>query len=353
MVTTFNAFIGDQQPQEAGATNTSSTRVYGGAIRHTLGSSEVSQVNHTFHQTPLTGQVGGSVVGTLQRDRSGYSVETIPGVPGSRTGITSAERDGLVRRREGGTGWEDVVAATGAQRTLETVAAEQQATEATAKAAEQQPADSAAFIDAEDDRMWQEAVDDLPQHALDGAVASVVAVVLGQGSLEDTAKSLAQATGMEPVNALEYVTEGFQKDERVVSRVLADMGITDKEAAYAAFREQPRLLQEAMQKLVHTRDVTGFKEMALSYKVATTDVSMYTEAGFQAAVDRATGDILLQHGTGSWARAADVFKASSAAAKASAAAPRGPQASAAPFEDRYVYDRATESMVPLSSLLKK
>jgi hypothetical protein len=247
---------------------------------------------------------------TLQRDRNGPSVELIPGRAETRTGIATAVREGLVRAIPGG-GFEDVTTPDGAQRTLATAEGEREAdAQEQAKAAERHATENAAFIDSEDEQLWQEDIESLPQHAYDGAVSSVVAVVaVGQGSLEDTAKSLSAATGMEPSLALEYVEQGIAKEERVVARVLAKAGISEnqKEAAYQFFREQPQKLQNAIQMLTHQRDVSAFKELAVAYRVANPgDLSAFKAAGFETAVDRTDGTVMLKRGGGNWVRASEL-----------------------------------------------
>lgn len=349
MVTKYSAFTPEPQAdQSAESTDTSSSRVYTGAIRHTFGSEVVSQANHTFHQTAVTGQAGGSIMDTLQRDRSGYSVETIPGVSGSRTLITAAVRDGLVRPRVGG-GWEDVTSPTGEQRTLAAVEAEQQAATAAVQQEDgNKAAEAAEFIDAEDEKLWAEDVAPLRQDAHDSALASAIGVVaLGVGSFEDTARSLAKSQGIDPALALDYVEQGAAMHERTVARILAKEGISDarKEEAYEHFRSQPAKLQDALQKLVYSNDATAFRAMATSFKASNPgDTSMYTKAGFEVHTDRQSGEVLIKREGGNWVKASELGKATTASVATRAQAP------AAPVRERMVICPASGNLIPESWL---
>ena len=278
----------------------SEPRVCGNVIRYQAGSdSAPSDVEQTRHSHTTTGTNGGSVAATLNSTFGRPSVELIPGDPSTRTSVETALREGLIRRNPWGQ-FEDVLTDDGKQPALAADPTEKEA-----------PADlSEGAFDASDDTDWAADIDPLPQHSYDGAVASVVAVVAhGMGSLDDTAKALAASAAISPELAREYVQEGVAMHERAVARAVAPMGLTGGrlEQFYEAVRSQPAKLQDALQRLVHARDVSGFKALAVAFKVANpVDVSAYRAAGFQTSVDRDTGDLLLKRPGGDWVKASDL-----------------------------------------------
>lgn len=278
-----------------------SSRVHTGPLRMTMGpSGGVTSVGHTNHVYSDAGTTGGSIMSTLRTTGSAASVELQPGNAASRTLLATAEREGLIRRGLTGA-YEDAAAPT------EPAPGQQQQVEQAPPAEDP----SSGAMDHEEEALWQEDIEPLPQHAYDGAAASVVNLVAhGMGSFEDTAKSLASSAGIDPALALEYVQQGYGMHERIVARALAPMGLQggQLEAFYTAAQRHPAKLQDAIQKLVHGRDVSGFKAMAIDHKVQTTDLTPWKQAGFQAAVDRQTGETMIQHGTGRWMKASELGK---------------------------------------------
>lgn len=275
-----------------------SSRVIGGAVQMTYGSEPVEAGPVARHVESQQGRHGAPVMSTLRRG-STDSVELEPGNPASRTSLAVAERDGLIRRNAAGV-YEDVLKST----------AEPTAASAENDPSDDQPDADAGVFNAEEDSLWAEDIAPLPQSAYDSAQASVVAVIAhGMGSVEDTAKSLAKSAGIEPAMALDYVTEGIAMHERTVARALAPLGLTGGrlEEAYAAFRDQPARLQDAIQRLVHQRDPSGFREMATDFRRSNPgDLSAYKAAGFETTVDQQTGEVLVKLPGGDWQKAGDL-----------------------------------------------
>ena len=274
------------------------TRVHTGAIKMGPGG-EVTSASTARHVHTDAGTAGGSVMATL-RTGANPSVLLIPGDESSRTSLVVAEREGLIRRNAAGR-YEDVVAPV----------ADQAAPQGQRPATTEQPAEdpSAGAVDHEEESLWAEDIADMPQHAYDAAAASMVNVVAhGTGSIEDAAKALAVNAGIAPELAREYVQEGYGLHERIVARAVGPLGITgDKlQEFYDATRSNPARLQDAIQRLVHTRDVGGFKALAAEWKAQTADLSVWKANGFQAAVDPQTGDVLVQRGIGPWIKASDL-----------------------------------------------
>lgn len=286
-----------QVPREA-------TRVYSGTTRFSFGDDEAqatSGVTRFAHST--AGTTGGSVAATLDRAGHRSTVELVPGVPSSRTDVAVALREGLLVRNAAG----DLVDPQDAQQRADGLVPPAQV--------QDQPVDRGAGVfDAGEDADWAADIEPLPQNSYDAAVASVVAVAAhGVGSLEDTAKALAANAGIDPELAGEYVQEGVAMYERAVARALAPMGLEGDrlQEAYEYMRARPGELQDAIQKLVHARDPSGFKNLAKDFRVANPgDLTMYKQAGLETRVDRDTGDLMVRHGQGGWQRAADLAKAS-------------------------------------------
>jgi hypothetical protein len=287
----------EQGPHEAG-------RVHAGVHRYAFSSQELESVGVTKYSHSTAGQVGGSVAATLDRTGHCATVELIPGNPASRTDVALALREGLLVRDASG----NLVDAHGVQQLVEGVLPVEEAP--------QQGTDpGAAVFDAGDDANWGADIEPLPQHAYDSAVASVIAVTAHDvGSLEDTGKALAENAGIEPHLADEYVREGVAMYERTVARALGQMGLEGEalQRCYDYMRAKPAQLQDAIQRLVHMRDASGFVALAGDFNVQRPrDLSALHSAGFQTAIDRTTGEVMVQREGGNWVRLSELTAHSS------------------------------------------
>jgi hypothetical protein len=336
---TFGRSSSEAAPSQAAP----SARVHGEVTRFNFGGEAAETTSKTATYAHSTaGVTGGSVLSTLDRQGTAQTVELIPGVPSSRTTVAAALRDGLLVRDAAGN--------------LQDAPDVQQKVEAMQQGPEQkqpQEADPGAGVfDATDDADWNAAIEPLPQPAYDAAVAGGISAVLGSGDLEQTAKALAANAGIEPELARQYVDEGSQMYQRVVDRSLAPLGLEGDrlQEAYAFMRESPQRLQDAIQRLVHTRDPGGFKELALDFRVARPDsaqLALFKSAGMETRVDRDTGDIMVRVGQGGWRRGADLLKAPAApTAPATAAAAPVRTPAGAPKSSRMVPDPVTGNDIP-------
>lgn len=287
-----------QAPTEApAAAPHEASRVHGGAVRFDVGGT-VESMEPARHVVRFAGERGGSVAATLQQQGPHQTVETIPGVPASRTRVDVALREGVIRAKEGG-GFEDVA---GAPQALE-------------ESLQEAPADDLkdpgeAHFDAADDATWAHAIADLSQPGYDAAVASVALAVVTGRDLSDAARSLAANEGLEVELAERYVEAGAAMHERVVARAVAPLGIEGerRDAFYAYTREHPAKLQQAVQQLVQQRDPAGFVKMAQQFRRAHPgDLSAYQAAGFETHIDTA-GEVLLKRPGGNWVKASELGK---------------------------------------------
>jgi hypothetical protein len=202
------------------------------------------------------GVPGGSVRATLQGYGEKQSVELIPGQPSSRTLVAHALRDGLLIRDHTG-------ALVDAPNRKELVTAAQQEPQETP-----QSDPGAEDFDPAEDAAWAEAIQPLDQGAYDGAVASSIGAVLnGHTGLTNAAENLAKAAGMEPGEAHAFVQAGYDLYRGVVDRAVGKLGVNGAalESFYADCRARPRALQDAIQRVVHQRDVGGFQTLAHDY----------------------------------------------------------------------------------------
>lgn len=297
------------------------TKVHTGTTRFG-GVGEAESVAFASHQTPITGTVNGSVVATLQSG-SRASVELIPGDPTSRTLVAVAEREGLIRLNDAGR-WEDIQKLKGEPAVAQ---APQQGPEDTTDQTTDAEASMGAFcpVLAAD---WALDIADLPQGAFDSAQSSLIGVIaLGSGSLENTALTLAKSVpGMSPELAREHIDGGLFVHQQAADKAMSQIvGAHELEAMYEAFRNDPQKLMPAVQALTLAHDLRPLKALAVAWKAQNTDLSAYTAAGFQAAVDRTSGEVLLQRGTGPWMKASEVMAQSPATAPASKATTAAPQ----------------------------
>lgn len=231
------------------------SRVYDGAISYTVGS-DAPQHSGSFarHSVSHDGVQGGSLVATLRNEGAARTVELEPGNPASRTRLEVALREGLVREVAPGR-YED---AGSQQAPQQQQPAQQQA---------QEPQQAQHFASDEVSH-FEQIIDPLPQHSYDRAVAALtVTAVNGTGTFEAAAQTLAESSGMEPAQALEVIQQGYAVHEAAVARSVAQMGITGdhKEAFYDFCQTKPRQMHEAVQKLTHMRDTSGFDVMAAEY----------------------------------------------------------------------------------------
>jgi hypothetical protein len=277
------------------------SKVHTGSVRYTVGQDEAAHSGHASHQiAPSVGTAGGSVLASLQKQGPHQSVELIPGDPSSRTLVDVAIRQGLLTRNAAGQ--------------LEDSARQQEAIKAALQPEQdqQQNDPGAGVFDSEDDQLWAEDIEPLPQSSYDAAVASTIgAIAHGNVDLEQTALSLARNAGIAPELAHDYVQAGIEMHERVVARALGTMGLEGErlEAAYEFMRGQPDRLQAAMQQLAYGRDVSGFKALAVDFKVKNPgDLLALKAAGMETHVDRQTGDVYVRHGGGSWRRMSELGK---------------------------------------------
>lgn len=295
------------------------SRVYGEAVRYTNGQAEAEQIGQARHTLSQDGVAGGSVLATLRNEgRLGQSVELIPGRAYSRTNVMQALRDGLLVRGADGR-LQDSPNMAAAVESLQQGPAEEQPTQA-------DPGADAFTPDG--DAAWQAAVDDLPQHAYESAVAAGVGVAAMGGDVGSVARSLVRNTGMEPSQAAALAQQGMDHFADAADRALAPMGITGDrlEAFYADLKGKPDQLQEAVQALVFQRDPSVFKKAAVTYlRQNPPDMSMFTAAGYQMAIDPETGEMLTQRGTGPWVKVSDLAKVEPAKAPSKAPAQREQQ----------------------------
>jgi hypothetical protein len=230
-------------------------RVVGGTERFTAGagSESMGPANYVASQA---GVAGGSVAATLQGYGAQRSVELEPGNPASRTLVAHAIRDGLLIRDYAGN---LIDAPDQAERVAD---AQKQPEE------QKQEDPGEGHFDADADKAWAAAIEPLPQHAYDGAAASVIgAVTTGNWGLDRVAEGLAKSASLEPGEARAFVEAGYQMHRAVVDRTAASVGIDGPllQQFYADARSRPGELQNALQELVLRRDVSAFKRMASQF----------------------------------------------------------------------------------------
>lgn len=272
-----------------------STRVCGGVVRFTNGDAAATETGGTArHSVSFDGNTGGSVLATMQRQGQHQTVELQPGNPASRTQLAVALREGLIRETAPGI-YQDMAGAPEALAAAVNAPAEEPAA----------ASDGAEHIDAEDEQDFARAIDPLPQHSYDAAVASAGLAVITGGDLSRAAADLAASAGIEPERARDYVEAGVAMHERTVARAVGLEG--DRKAAFYEFtREHPRQLQEAVQRLVGQRDAGGFVELARQFKRAQPgDLTSWKAAGFETHLG-IDGELMVRHGSRDWVMAKDI-----------------------------------------------
>jgi hypothetical protein len=269
---------------------------------------EVQQMGYAHYQHSIDGQAGDSVASTFARVNGRDTVELVPGNPGSRTGVEQAIRDGLIQRRTAG-GYEDVNSAQ-VNKAAAPVRGEEQ----------QQQTEPQSRFDATKDAAFADLIAPLQQHAFDSAQAGMIAwLANGTGSPESMVASFASNSGLEPQQAAEVLSQAWDYYAAPVARELASLGIDEgrfDEALADAAQRSPDKVQDALQRLMYARDLSGFRELGIAWKVANPpDLSAFTAAGFQTHIDRESGDVFVKHGAGQWRRAADVMSGGTDGAK--------------------------------------
>ena len=290
-------------PQAATTTPTESSRVVGAAVQFIEGQEQVRTTGTARHIVSHSGTAGGGLMATLQIQGAGHrTVELEPGNASSRTRVEVAVRQG--RLREVSPGRFEDVAPTAAPAARADAGATEQA------AADEQDTDGPGTeaFDAKDVANWDAAIGALPQFAVDAAASSATLAAVVGGDLVGAVRSLSANTGMHPEQARAYVEAGAAVHERAVATALAPMGLEGDrlQAFYASAREKPAQLQDAVQKLLHQRDTSGFRKMAGEFvRQNPGDLSMWTKAGFETHVGQG-GELLLKREGSDWVRARDL-----------------------------------------------
>jgi hypothetical protein len=233
-------------------------RVHGGVYRATLGSdAEPEHIGISVHNT-ANDRPTGSIMATLQSDARGKTVELVPGVPGSRTYLATAIRDGHVKDIGHGR-YEDVQAAT-----AEPHEDKQEPLEEPQQAPEENP-----FMTEEEAKAFTEDIAPLEQHVYDGAVALAMVASVDGADLSKAEERLVKEANMSQEQAEQMVSNvyGLYKDS--VIRQLAPDGLT-KENADEFFQwcvGKPQL-RAAVQKVGFQHDVSGFRELAVHWRAS-------------------------------------------------------------------------------------
>jgi hypothetical protein len=242
---------------------------------------------------------------TLRHEGGQQTIETEPGNPASRTVIATALREGLIRETWPGH-YEDAapVSAPAREGTGEPL-------EAPDANADDKPY---AYLDAKELGIWQQEVEPLPQAAYDAAVAGAIAVITRGGAagefddFDPVVRQLAEAAGMEPDRARELVEVGAEWHAASLARALQEEGLLSQDSVpsfYESVRGSPKLPQ-ALQELMLLGSTNGFRALALEFKrteghqTHETLRKQLAREGFESRVDRDTGDILVQRGSGPW-----------------------------------------------------
>lgn len=273
-------------------------RVNTGTTRYTIGGG-VEETGVSRHTVSQDGVQGGSVMATLRTDGPTKNVEIEPGNPSSRTSIAVALRMGAIR--EIGPGLFEDVAPGKPGEVLQDL--------------DNPPAvlpvadPGAECFDADNDKLFSKIIEPLEQHVFDSTAASVTLAVVQGNDLSSAAKSFSQATGMDPDLSRQFVEAGAAHYERTAMAAVSAVGVGESQhEAFKAFaRGQQGKLQEAVEKLLHQRDPSGFQEMATAFRRTNPgeDVAVFRAAGFETSF-APDGDLLLKRPGGNWQRARDL-----------------------------------------------
>lgn len=309
------------------------SRVYTGAIRHTAGQDdEVTGTGVARYTHSTAGTPGGGILASLSSSYGRPSVEIEPGNPASRTDVRTAERMGLIKA-DGKGGWEAVRGTDGSQRTLSTVEAEEQKQLQQQDTVRQQVSridTEGVFLDSED-AQWRTTMEAVPEHVFGPVMASMTNAVLLGGDFDTATRRLVQDSGMEPDQAAEVVNTAAQLQQNIVDRAMEKVGLSGEalEAFYEAARNDPRRLGNALQYLMHGRDVSHFQQWGREF-AATVERRAAVEqarqgplqgasasgsalqskvleaAGFTVSKD-SSGVSMARHGNGAWRRVSDIL----------------------------------------------
>jgi hypothetical protein len=334
---TLNSTTERAAPTEPAPTS----RVHGGVTRFDFGTAEAESTGIARYTHTTAGTPGGGVLASLDRQGRNMTVELQPGNPASRTDVATAIREGVLIRDAQG----NLQEAPDAKQVIEALQP--------APAEEKPQGDPGAEVfNQEHDQIWSEAIAPLPQSAYDAAVASGIAATIGTGDTDQTIRALAGNAGISVEEAEEFVEAGIGMYTRAVEKALQPLGIEGDrlQDAFAYMREQaPGKLAEALGKLVHARDVSGFKELAKDFAIQRPDqgqLATFKAAGFETRIDRDTGEIMARRGQGGWHSAASLMKA--ARAPAPAARPAQAPTSAPKAAERMVIDPITGDVITAS-----
>lgn len=313
--------LGQQQgssvPDDASSRPT--TYVHAGASRYSFGSESAEAVGgvtkHSIHSEQQAQSQPGSVAATLQKHQGKDTVELQPGVPGSRTSVESALREGLITRLPGGYGYAD--AATngaglndaGHTATQAAAVAQQVATQVQQDQAAQRA--DAELFPAEQEQGYAASIASLSQPGYDSAIAGMIASVAHGMPAASVVHALASAEGIELHQAEQHVALGMQRITHAVSAAVAPLGITGDrlQSFFDSAAKQPDQLAQALQQLVHQRDPSAFKAMAKAFDhaVPPAEIAMLKQAGAEVARDP-TGGYLVRVGQGGWQSLSAVMK---------------------------------------------
>lgn len=259
--------------EEAPQAPRDSFRVYTGAVRY-CSMLDAIEEGHARHIYSDAGTQGGSVMSTLRTTGTHPTVELVPGQPSSRTLLATAEREGLIERREGRyvdarpTGHGDVAITDERPTQVHLDAAIEADRVAKADEREQQEkADTQDVFNAIEDEAWRHDMGSIPEPAFRAAAASSMrAVVLGT-DLAAAAKVLTQNTGMEPAAALSKIEDAVWVQTQIVERAISKVGIDqgNVDDFYNECRANPGEMQNAISSLLHGRDVRPFQQMARQF----------------------------------------------------------------------------------------
>lgn len=237
-----------------------SIKVHQGTVRYGAGQESASVSGVTRHVVTFGGAPGGSVAETLRTINGQQTVELIPGNAASRTVVHAAAREGLIRRNAAGQ-WEDVA---NQQATVE--ALKQMDSVPPAQTPELSPEDAAVF-DQQTEAEWNALIEPIPQAAYDHAVAATIAHLVHGSDLDNIAHRFAEASGIEPAEAIDYLNAGYTHYGSQVIRALAPLGIEGERmnAFVDDLARDRNRYHDAIQRLVYMRDLSGFREAAAAF----------------------------------------------------------------------------------------
>ncbi len=209
-----------------------------------------------------SGTAGGSVAATLRTSTGNPSVELIPGNPASRTSVQVAMREGLIRQDPLTGQWLDAVPFVAPE------AAEEQPGQTTEQdQQDDRRDDGAAAFDPEDQSLWAQDIEPLPQGTYDAAVGRAISVAVGTGDPARLVTELAQGAGISPELAQDYVTQGVAMYERVAERALAPILATPelRSEFRESFRKDPGRAADALRYMVQGGDTRPLLDLARAF----------------------------------------------------------------------------------------